>query len=365
MPETGPCDAALTDAEILRLRELTECIGVSGGEGEVRRMVRRALPAGVGEVQVDALGNLIVMCPGQSARRLRVMVAAHLDEVGLMIVAVDEDGRLRFETVGGINESQLAGRAVWLGPERVPGVIGAAPPHLAESTETPPVLRPRDLRIDVGVDSRSEALALIRPGMAATIAAPFECAEGVVRGKALDDRLGVATLLGLLEHSFQDIDVLAVFTTQEEVGLRGATAAAHRLRPDLAIVLDCTPARDLPLADGSPNPFYNTRLGAGPALYTVDASTISDERLLRLAQSVADELHLPFQLRQPGGGSTDAGAIHRSQVGVPSLSISVPARNLHGSASTARVSDWLAQRALVNGLLQALTPQAWAGAGSS
>ncbi len=251
-----------------------------------------------------------------------------------------------------------------LGRERIPGVIGVAPPHLTEGADRISALRPRDLRIDIGADSRSEALTRVSPGTLGTCATPFECEDGVLRGKALDDRLGVATLIGLLEHAYAGIDLIAVFTTQEEVGLRGAGAAAHHLTPDLAIVIDCTPARDFPLADGKPNPFYNTRLGEGPALYVVDASTVSEANLLRLAESTARQLQLPFQLRQPGGGSTDAAAIHRSLTGIPSLSISVPGRNLHGSISTAQVSDWQAHRSLVRGLLQALSPSAWAEARS-
>jgi putative aminopeptidase FrvX len=364
MTEPAAPSSTLTELEFRRLRELTECVGVSGGEADVRAIVRQALPAEVDEVQVDALGNLIVVRRGRSGDRLRVMVAAHMDEVGIMIVAVDDDGRLHFEPVAGIREDQLAGRAVWLGPERIPGVIGVAPPHLTKGADGMAVLRPRDLRIDIGADSRSEALARAAPGTLGTWSTPFECQDGVLRGKALDDRLGVATLIGLLEHSYPGIDLVAVFTTQEEVGLRGAGAAAHRLAPDLAIAIDCTPARDFPLADGKPNPFYNTRLGEGPALYVVDGSTVSEANLLRLAESTARQLQLPFQLRQPGGGSTDAAAIHRSLTGIPSLSISVPGRNLHGSVSTAQVSDWQAHRHLVRGLLQALSPSAWAEARS-
>jgi endoglucanase len=220
------------------------------------------------------------------------------------------------------------------------------------------------LRIDIGAHSLSEALTRVPPGTLGTCATPFECEDGVLRGKALDDRLGVATLIGLLEHAYAGIDLIAVFTTQEEVGLRGAGAAAHHLKPDLAIVIDCTPARDLPMADGAANPLYNTRLGHGPALYVVDRSTVSDPGLLRLAEITARQLQLPFQLRQPGGGSTDAGAIHRASRGIPSLSISVPGRNLHGSVSTAQVADWQAHRHLVRGLLQVLSPSAWAEARS-
>ncbi len=355
----------LTQSELQLLKELTECVGVSGGEGRVRRLIQQALPAGLDELQVDALGNLTVRRRGRAADRLRVMVAAHMDEVGFMVVAADEDARLRFETVGGILESQLAGRAVWLGPERIPGVIGATPPHWIDSEAQTAPLSARSLRIDIGAASCAEALARVPPGTLGTLASPFECQDGMLRGKALDDRLGVATLLSLLGPAYAAVDLFGAFTTQEEIGLRGAGVAAHRLRPDLAIAIDCTPARDLPSADGEDNPLYNARLGDGAALYSIDASTVSDPKLLFLAQSVAERLSLPFQYRQPGGGSTDAGAIHRAQAGIPSLSISVPGRNLHGGISTARVSDWRAQCALVQGMLEELSPASWAKAGTA
>jgi endoglucanase len=201
-------------------------------------------------------------------------------------------------------------------------------------------------------------------GTLGTVAVPFESEQGVLRGKALDDRLGVATLVHLLARTYEGVDLFGVFTTQEEIGLRGAGPAAYRLAPDLAIVLDCTPARDIPLAGGEENPFYNTRLGEGPALYSIDASTVSDPALFRLAEAIAGQQGIRVQLRQPGGGSTDAGAIHRTLGGVPSLSISVPGRNLHGAVSTAVLTDWRGQARLVEGMLAQLSPATFPKAAS-
>jgi len=364
MSESTSSVAVLTVSESRLLEELTECVGVSGGEGAVRQLVRRALLKELGEPESDSLGNLIVLRRGRSTDRLRVMVAAHMDEVGFMVVAADADGRLRFELVGGTLEGQLAGRGVWLGPERIPGVIGATPPHLTGSQTRDSTISARDLRIEIGARSPVEAIARVPLGTLGTVATPFEGEDGVLRGKALDDRLGVATLLGLLTQTYEGVDLYGVFTTQEEVGLRGAGPAAYRLAPDLAIVLDCTPARDIPLVSGEENPFYNTRLGEGPALYSVDASTVSDPRLIRLAEAVAERLAIRVQHRQPGGGSTDAGAIHRSLTGIPSLSISVPGRNLHGGISTALLSDWRGQRSLVQGILAQLSPATFSRAGT-
>lgn len=159
-------------------------------------------------------------------------------------------------------------------------------------------------------------------------------------GKALDNRLGVATLIELVRHAPPDLELLAAFTVQEELGLRGARVAAYTFNPDLAIVIDSTPAYDLPTWDGTENTAYNTRLGAGPALYVADAATLSDPRLVRYLAQVADQLDIPYQFRQPGGGGTDAGAIHKQRAGIPSVSVSVPGRYPHTAMGLARVEDW-------------------------
>jgi endoglucanase len=180
----------------------------------------------------------------------------------------------------------------------------------------------------------------------------------------LDDRLGVATLIELVSQFTrnppENFDLLAAFTVQEEIGLRGAQVAAYALDPDLAIVLDCTPANDLPTWDGglpgSENDRYNTRLGAGPAVYIADRATLSDPRLVKHLVETAAELGIPFQFRQPGGGGTDAGAIHKQRAGIPSVSISVPGRYLHTAAAMVRRTDWQNSLALVSAALARLSP---------
>lgn len=150
--------------------------------------------------------------------------------------------------------------------------------------------------------------------------------------------------------------MLAAFTVQEEVGLRGAKVAAYALEPDVAIALDSTPANDLPAWDGSENARYNTRLGEGPAIYVADAATLSDPRLIRFLVETAQAAGIPYQIRQPGGGGTDAGAMHKQRAGIPTVSISVPGRYLHTPLSIARLSDWKNTLALVYTALAQLTP---------
>ena len=311
-----------------------------------------------GQVKVDALGNVLATIPGQGpqgVRRPRVMLAAHMDEVGLMITQEEEKGIYRFETVGGLDVRHLAGKPVWIGREHVPGVIGAKPIHLTESDELKRVITLETLRIDTGLGSNQK----VKIGDRAAFATSFTRTGPSLRAKALDNRLGVATLIELVKNAPPNIDLLAAFTVQEEVGLRGAKVAAYALNPDLALALDSTPAYDLPvLVEGEPfdreNTVYNTRLGAGPALYIADSGTLSDPRLVRYLADTARAHNIPYQFRQPGGGSTDASIIHRQRAGIPSMSVSVPGRYAHTSAGIARLQDWENTLALIHAALSGL-----------
>lgn len=339
-------------AQIRLLERLCNACAVSGDEGEVRKIVLEQVRPLVDEVKVDALGNVLAIRRGRGEHRLRVMLDAHMDEVGLMITRDEGDGIYRFDLVGGLSPSDLAGKAVWIGKEHVPGVIGFKPIHLTDSDERKRPISLESLRIDVGPVGGK-----VKVGDRATFAATFARLGSSLRGKAMDDRLGVATLIELLKKAPAHIDLLASFSVQEEIGLRGARVAAHALDPDVAIVLDSTPAYDLPGWDGEENNCYNTRLGAGPAIYVADAGTLSDPRLIRHLVETALALGIPYQIRQPGNGSTDAAAIHRQRAGIPSVSISVPGRYHHGPAAIVRLTDWQHTLLLVHAALTRLTPQ--------
>ena len=334
------------------LARLTEAVAVSGNEDEVRRIVLDQVRPLADEVRVDALGNVLAVKRGTAPQRLRVMVAAHMDEVGFMLTRDEGKGLFRFGRVGGLDARQVLGKAVWVGPDKIPGVIGLAPIHLTSPEARRQTPSWDALRIDVGPGAAGK----VKPGMWATFATPFQRLGPSLRGKALDDRIGVATLIHLLRHAPENIDLLAAFTVQEEIGLRGARVAAYALDPDLAVVLDCTPARDLPAPEGEENTRYNTRLGHGPALYLADRATISDPRLVRHFVTTAEALGIPYQFRQAGGGGTDAGAIHKQRAGIPSLSVSVPARYLHSPAALARLDDWKHTFRLVWAALGRLSP---------
>jgi putative aminopeptidase FrvX len=338
------------------LEKLCNACGVSGDEGEIRKIVLEQIKPLADELKIDALGNILAVRhsqPGGKRKKpaLRVMVDAHMDEVGLMITTDDGEGLYRFATVGGIDIRQLPGKPVWIGSEHIPGVIGAKPIHLTTASERKSTISIDNLRIDVSPDGKK-----VNPGDRATFATSFTRLGPSVRAKALDDRLGVATLIELFKNPPPNIDLLAAFTVQEEVGLRGAWVAAYTLDPDIAIALDCTPANDLPTWDDEENTAYNTRLDGGPALYIADGATLSDPRLIRHFVETAETFAIPYQFRQAGGGGTDAGAIHKQRAGVPSLSISVPGRYLHTPGAIARIADWQHTLQLVLLALSRLEP---------
>jgi tetrahedral aminopeptidase len=323
--------------QIALLEKLSNACAVSGDERQVRQIVLDAVKPVADEVHVDALGSVLAVRRAKTATQgaLRIMIDAHMDEVGFMIVDDDKDGLYQFRPVGGIDTRTLAGKMVLVGKDNIPGVIGAKPIHLTEEGETEHVIPIETLRIDVGLGGNK-----VKVGDRATFATRFRQVGPSLVGKALDDRIGVATLIELLKNAPDTIDLLAAFSVQEEIGLRGARVAAYGFDPDLAFALDSTPAYDLPIWDDSENAQYNTRLGAGPAIYVADQGTLSDPRLIRYLVQTADSAGIPFQFRQPGGGGTDAGAIQRSRAGVPVVSISVPGRYAHTAIMVSRLSDW-------------------------
>jgi endoglucanase len=346
-------------AQFRLLERLTNACGVSGFEHEVRQIVLRAVRPLADRVEVDAIGNVLAIRTGRAPNRLRVMLAAHMDEVGFMLTSKDDnDGSLfRFAAVGGVNNSTIVGKPLQVGKKHIPAVIGTNPVHLSTIAEK---LKPIDidnLRIDLGPGTKAGA----QVGDWAVFATRYKRLGPSILAKALDDRLGVANLIELLRNPPENIDILAAFTVQEEVGLRGAGVAAYSFKPDLAIALDCTPARDLPEPDENENTHVNTRLDGGPAIYIADRATLSDPRLRKHLAHTADLLEIPYQFRQPGGGGTDAGAIHPRVGGIPSISLSVPARYAHTPAMLARVNDWKNTLTLLYAALLSLPPDIVSG----
>ncbi|HZU87445.1 MAG TPA: M20/M25/M40 family metallo-hydrolase [Anaerolineaceae bacterium] len=340
-------------AQIALLERLSNACAVSGDEGEVRAIVLEQVKPYADEVKVDALGNVLVTHHASKPDALRVMLASHMDEVGFMIVDEEDGGLYRFEMVGGVDVRQLPGKMVWVGKQHIPGVIGMRPIHLTTADEREHSVPVESLRIDIGPGGAGK----VKVGDRGTFATSFRQLGPSLCGKALDNRLGVTTLIELLKSAPANIELQLAFTVQEEIGLRGARVAAYALDPHLAIAIDSTPAHDLPMWDDSESVYYNTHLGEGPAIYVADIGTLSDPRLVQFLAQTAETLHIPYQIRQPGGGGTDAAAIHRQRAGIPSVSVSIPSRHPHTAALMARLSDWQNTVNLLHAFLVRVKPE--------
>ena len=338
------------NTQLKLLEKLCNVIAVSGDEGEVRKIVLEEVKPYADEVKVDALGNVLAVKRGRGVKRLRVMLDAHMDEVGFFIVADEGEGIYRFETVGGIDVRHLVGKQVFVGRDNIPGVIGGKPVHLMDHDEATHKVPLEALRIDLGLGGKAKV------GDRAGFATKFRRVGPSIMSKSIDDRIGVATLIELLKNAPANVDLCLAFAVQEEIGLRGAKVAAQYFQPDMAIAVDSTPANDLPVHDGSENMMYNTKLGLGPAIYIADGSTLHDPRLVRFLSEVGDTEKIPYQFRQPGGGGTDSGAIQRSLAGVPTVSVSVPHRYTHSPLSISRVDDWKNTINLLHAALKKITP---------
>jgi putative aminopeptidase FrvX len=346
----------------LLLETLSNAFGPSGCEDEVRRLLAWDLRDKVDDLQTDALGNLIAFKQGTGPEpRLKVMVDAHTDEVGLMITRIEKNGMLGFQAVGGIDPRLLMAKGVVVGEGRIPGVIIAPPVHLTKAKQRKQVIQIDQLVIDIGASSADKAKELVEMGDYAAFDTRFQVLseDGLrtVKGKAFDDRIGCAVAAALADGEYA-VDLYISFSAQEEVGLRGARVAAFRIEPDLAFALEGTICDDTPKKeDVSPT----TELGKGPAITVMDRSFVADKRLVRLLTEVAEANGLPYQIKQPGVGGTDAGAIHLSKAGVPSAGVAVPCRYIHAPVSMASLNDFDNLVTLVKATLQAL-PEKWTAA---
>ena len=338
------------------LRQLTEAAGVSGNEKEVRLLLRDLIADHVDEWSVDTMGNLLATRRGTGESDLRVLVDAHMDEVGLLVIEIESNGMLRFETVGGFDDRALLGKVVRVGPQKVMGVIGARAIHMVKAADRGKVVKRDTMRIDIGAKNKDAAATKVKVGDYAAFVTAYEehdAAGGrTAIGKAFDNRAGCAALVELLRGERFPFDLIAAFTVQEEVGLRGARIVGAAVRPDAALVLECTPAYDLPDdSDVSPN----VALGRGASVYVMDARTIQDPRLVAHVTRTADAQGIPYQIRQPGGGGTNTGAIQRGAAGIPVATIAVPGRYAHTPTMMISLDDYDSVVRLAGAALRGLT----------
>ena len=339
------------------LEALSNAFGPSGCEHEVRQVVLGAIADKVDDYYVDHLGNVIAYQKGTANEGFKVMVAAHMDEVGLMITYADENGSenglLRFTKVGGIDDRILPAKVVRIGEKRIPGLIIIKPVHMTTRSERNKVISYGDMAIDIGASSKAEAERLVKKGDYAAFDVRYEDLGNMAKGKAFDDRAGCAVLVSLIENGPYPFDFYPAFTTMEEVGLRGARVAGFSVMPDAAFVLEGTICDDGPKEkDLSPT----TTVGKGAAISPMDRSVIADRRLVRLLIETAQREGIPYQIKQPGKGGTDAGAIHLARTGVPSVPVAVPSRYIHAPVGMLAKSDLENTIALMTSTLKRLTP---------
>ena len=322
------------------LENLSNANGVTGREGEVRELMKDYLKPYVDETREDKLGNLIAFKKGNKDAPT-VMLAAHMDEVGLMIKNIKKKGFLQFAKVGGIDDRVLLAQKVIVHTDKGPltGVIGSKPPHIQTEEEQKKVIDADRLFIDVGAKDKNEAEKMgVQVGDVVSFDTKFvRIGENVVLGKALDDRVGCAMMVETLRRLQKvDCNVYAVGTIQEEVGLRGATIAAFQVAPDVCIVLESTVAGDMPGVEEGKAP---AKMGEGPVVTVADAGLIVHPKVLRLLIDSAKENKIPYQLETGIRGSTDAARISLSREGVPSGVISVATRYIHSPAAILNLDD--------------------------
>jgi len=318
------------------VKTLCTLSGVSSFEDEVRDYIRNRVSQHADWVRVDALGNLIVFKRGAKPAPNKLMLCAHMDEVGVIVKSITDEGYLKFGCVGGIDRRVLLGKRLALGDRKVTGIIGLKAIHLTTAEERKKVPKLEDYYIDIGAKDRESAEQLVSPGDCGVfVSDAVEFGDGMLKAKAIDDRVGCAVLVKLLEEDLP-MDCTFVFTVQEEVGTRGAFGAAFSVEPETALVLEGTTAADNPALDEHCQVCWP---GRGPVLSWMDGGTIYDRRLFELLRDLAERNHVPWQMKHYLAGGTDARAIQRTKAGVRVTGISAAVRYLHAPASVASLSD--------------------------
>lgn len=345
------------------LRKLIEIPGPSGREDAIRDQVARYLEPHVDKLWIDTWGNLIGYKKGSRGNG-KVMIAAHMDEIGLFVSHIEDDGFLRVLPIGGVAERSLMYQRVVIRTRDgnvFRGVIGLKPPHVAKPEELQKVPEIRELFVDIGASSREEVeKAGIRVGDILVFDREVATLmNNRVTGKAFDDRVGIVALIKAAQMIQSPIvDVYLVATVQEEVGLKGARTSAFAISPDVAIALDVTIASDVP---GVSRAEWYTRLGKGPAIKIADGRSasglIAHPRVVDLLVQVAEKHKIPYQVEVAAGGTTDASIIALNKEGVPAGTISIPTRYIHSPVEVVDLNDVYYTALLTRHVAEEITPE--------
>lgn len=317
------------------LKKLCLINGVSGDECDVREFIISQVE-NLCEYRIDNLGNLICFKKGRKAPDKKIMIAAHMDEVGFIVTSIRDDGTLTFGAVGGIEPVVAVGRQVIVGKNNLSGVIGSTAVHNLSAEQRDKAPKMDSLYIDIGASDKADAEKYVRPGDCVYFDSQFvEFGENCIKAKAIDDRAGCAIMIRLMQQELE-YDTYFVFNVQEEIGLRGSGVSAFAVQPDIAIVLESTTASDI---DGVSGAKRVCSLGNGPVVSYMDRSTLYDRRLFKLAFDTAEENNIPCQTKTVIAGGNDSGAIHISGKGVRTMAVSLPCRYLHSPSCVINFKD--------------------------
>lgn len=317
------------------LEKLCTANGISGDENNIREIIINEIKDYADEIKIDNLGNILVSKKGKDRAKAKLMLSAHMDEVGLMITDITADGYIKFDEVGGIDKRVLLGQTVSIGKNKINGVIGIKPIHLIKGDENESIPDITDMHIDIGADSKENALEFVNYGDSINFNFDFTQNDYIIKSKAIDDRFGCLVLIDMIK-SYLEYDMEFTFVVQEEVGLRGAKVASYTVAPEFAIVVETTTAADIPEVDSNKQV---CNLGKGAVVSVMDRSTIYDKEMVGLAFDIAKDNEISAQYKRAVAGGNDSGAIHQSRGGVRTLAISLPCRYLHAPNCIANKLD--------------------------
>lgn len=332
------------------IKELSLLNGTSGRENDIRDYIISRIE-GKCEYRTDALGNIIVFKKGKKEPKNKIMLDAHMDEVGIIATYINSDGTIKFSTVGGIDTKVILGRQ-FIFENGAIGVVGVKPVHLLSSDERAKIPDSDSLYIDIGASSKEEAKKRVKIGETAVFVSDFvNFGNNKIKGKALDDRVGCAILIDMI-NSDLEYDCWFSFSVQEEIGLRGATTSAYGIAPDYAIVLETTTAADI---IDVPDHKKVCKLGEGAAVSFMDRSTLYSKELFDTAFKIAGRKGIKVQPKTVIAGGNNAGAIHKARGGIKTITVNTPCRYLHSPSCVCDTNDIESVRALAEALIESFS----------
>lgn len=334
---------------IERLKEYCDCISPSGYEDEIRALIINDIKDIATSYEVDRMGNLIAFKKGKKTPDKKVLVSAHMDEVGFMVKYISEDGYIYFDPIGGIDPRVVGGRRVVFGDKRIYGVVASKAIHLQKKNERGKVVPLDEMYIDIGCTDKKSCEEVVSVGDVATFEPNYEeFGDGLIKSKAIDDRFGCALLVEIMKEELE-YDTYFAFVTCEEVGTDGAKQVAFNLRPDFIIVVESTTAGDVA---GAPKARYACELRKGAVVSHMDGATIYDKQIVEYVLSTAKENDIKCQLKNVIAGGNDASAYQKTAAGAKVMAISAPTRYIHSASNVVCKDDLFEIKKLVSALLR-------------